>query len=91
MQPLEGRTVLGDHLDRHGERVHHLAFDCGGASWEQRIQMFTGRGFPQTQSGRWLVSFFGTEAATSTCFETYHFPDGFTWPEPERWYPGPPR
>ena len=94
MQPLAGRTVVRDHLDRHGEGVHHLAFDCGGAPWEQRVEMFTARGFPQTQSGRWLdqnsFSFFDTEAATTACFETYHFPDGFTWPEPERWYPGPP-
>lgn len=33
---------------------------------------------------------FDTEAATTTCFETYHFADGFEHPEPERWYPGPP-
>ena len=94
MQPLAGRTVVRDHLDRHGEGVHHLAFDCGGAPWEQRVEMFTARGFAQTQTGRWLdqnsFSFFDTEAATTACFETYHFPDGFIWPEPERWYPGPP-
>ena len=94
MQPLSGRTVMRDFLDRHGEGVHHLAFDCDGAPWDQRLEMFTGRGFAQTQSGRWLdqnsFSFFDTEAATTTCFETYHFPEGFAFPEPEAWYPGPP-
>ena len=94
MQPLSGRTVIQDFLDEHGEGVHHLAFDCNGAPWERRIAMFEERGFPVTQSGRWLdqnaFSFFGTEAATTTCFETYHFPDGFTFPTPDRWFPGPP-
>ncbi len=94
MQPLSGRTVMRDFLDRHGEGVHHLAFDCNGAPWQQRLAMFAERGFAQTQSGRWLdqnaFSFFGTEAATTTCFETYHFPDGFHYPEPEAWYPAAP-
>ncbi len=81
-------------LDEHGEGIHHLAFDCNGAPWQQRLEMFSEHGFTRTQSGRWLdqnsSSFFDTEVATTTCFETYHFPDGFAYPEPERWYPGPP-
>jgi methylmalonyl-CoA/ethylmalonyl-CoA epimerase len=94
MQPLSGRTIMRDFLDKHGEGIHHVAFDCNGAPWDQRPTLFTERGFAPTQSGRWLdqnsFSFFDTEAATTTCFETYHFPVGFSYPEPERWYPGPP-
>ncbi len=94
MQPLAGRTIMREFLDAHGEGIHHVAFDCNGAPWDQRIAQFAGRGFGVTQSGRWLdqnsFSFFDTEAATTTCFETYHFPDGFDFPEPEEWYPGPP-
>ncbi|BBY65888.1 VOC family protein [Mycolicibacterium helvum] len=94
MQPLSGRTVIREFLDQHGEGIHHIAFDCNNAPWEQRLKMFADRGFTATQSGRWLdqnsFSFFDTEAATTTCFETYHFPDDFTYPEPDRWYPGPP-
>ena len=94
MQPLTGRTIMREFLDRHGEGIHHVAFDCDGAPWEERLATFDRRGFPATQSGRWLdansFSFFDTEAATTTCFETYHFPDGFEFPEPEAWYPGPP-
>ena len=94
MQPLTGRTVLRDHLNRHGEGVHHLAFDCDGVPWNRRVETFAERGFPQTQTGRWqdqnAFSFFGTEDATTACFETYHFPEGFDWPEPDVWYPGPP-
>ena len=94
MQPLSGRTVMRNFLDRHGEGVHHLAFDCNGAPWNERLAMFTSRGFAQTQGGRWLdrnsFSFFDTEATTTTCFETYHYPDGFRYPKPEAWYPAPP-
>jgi hypothetical protein len=31
--------------------------------------------------------FFDTEAATTTCFETYHFPPDFVYPEPEHGFP----
>ncbi len=94
MQPLAGRTIMREFLDTHGEGIHHVAFDCDGAPWDQRLATFAPRGFEPTQSGRWLdqnsFSFFDTEAATTTCFETYHFPDGFEFPDPEEWYPEPP-
>jgi methylmalonyl-CoA/ethylmalonyl-CoA epimerase len=94
MQPLSGRTIIREFLDKHGEGIHHIAFDCEGAPWDQRLKLFAERGFEITQSGRWLdqnsFSFFDTEAATSTCFETYHFPDGFVYPDPDYWYPAPP-
>ena len=94
MQPIDGRTIMQEFLAAHGEGIHHLAFDCKGVPWAQRISAFSERGFNVTQSGRWLdqnsFSFFDTEAATATCFETYHFPEDFQFPEPEQWYPAPP-
>lgn len=94
MQPLSGRTVVQEFLDEHGEGIHHVAFDCNDAPWQQRLEDFERRGFLASQSGRWqnqnTFSFFDTESATTTCFETYHFPKDFVFPEPERWYPGPP-
>lgn len=94
MQPLRGRTIMREFLDRHGEGIHHLAFDCNGAPWDQRLAAFAERGFGPVQSGRWMdqnaFCFFDTEAATTTCFETYHFPEGFEYPDPEEWYPAPP-
>lgn len=91
MQPLTGRTIMREFLDARGEGIHHVAFDCDDAPWDQRLANFAGRGVAPTQSGRWLdqnsFCFFDTEAATTTCFETYHFPDGFEFPEPEQCYP----
>ena len=89
------RRSIRDYLDKHGEGIHHIAFDCDGMPWDRRLEMFADRGFASTQSGRWLdqnsFNFFDTEAATTTCFETYHFPPGFVYPEPERWFPAPPQ
>lgn len=94
MQPVGGRTIMREFLDAHGEGIHHLAFDCEGAPWEQRLAAFGERGFSPIQSGRWVdqnsFCFFDTEAATTTCFETYHFPDGFVYPDPDEWYPSAP-
>ncbi|WP_294567705.1 VOC family protein [uncultured Arthrobacter sp.] len=94
MQPLYGPSIFQEHLDKHGEGVHHLAFDCEELPWEQRLEQFTQRGFPSTQSGKFMgqnaFAFFGTEAATTTTFETYTIPEGYQWPEPEEWYPAAP-
>jgi hypothetical protein len=94
MQPLAGPTVVNEFLERHGEGVHHLAFDCEDRPWDERIAEFERRGFRLAQSGRWrdanAFAFFETEDATTTTLETYHFPEGFTYPEPEEWFPAAP-
>lgn len=94
MQPLYGPSIFQEHLDRHGEGIQHLAFDCGQLPWAERREAFAAHGFAQVQSGSFMgrntFAFFDTEAATSTTFETYDIPDDFVWPEPEEWYPGPP-
>lgn len=94
MQPLYGPSIFQEHLDQHGEGLHHLAFDCDELPWEQREEMFSANGFPLVQSGKFMdqnaFAFFGTEAATTTTFETYDIPKGFVWPEPEEWYPAAP-
>lgn len=94
MQPVSGPTIFQEYLDRHGEGVQHIAFDCSNAPLEERIAEFGRRGFVPVQSGSWMGKnrfvFFGTEEATGTVFETYHFPLDFEYPEPERWFPEAP-
>jgi methylmalonyl-CoA/ethylmalonyl-CoA epimerase len=94
MQPLRGSSIFQEHLDRHGDGIHHLAFDCGELPWEERVAAFVSRGFSCSQAGRFMdrnaFAFFATESATTTTFETYLIPDGFEWPEPEEWFPAPP-
>jgi methylmalonyl-CoA/ethylmalonyl-CoA epimerase len=94
MEPISGRSIIREYLDAHGEGIHHIAFDCNGVLWDLRLKMFAERGFASAQSGRWLdqnsFSLFDTEAATTTCFETYHFPPDFEYPQPEYWFPASP-
>lgn len=94
MQPLHGPSIFQEHLDRHGEGIHHVAFDVAGRPWADRLRAFAERGFRVSQSGRFVdqnaFAFFDTEEATGTTFETYDIPTGFVWPEPEAWFPAPP-
>ena len=94
MEPLYGPSIFQEHLDRHGEGIHHIAFDVGDRPWNDRLADFAHRGFPMIQSGRFnranAFAFFDTEAATGTTFETYDIPPGYVWPEPDEWFPGPP-
>jgi hypothetical protein len=94
MEPVDGPTVMQEFLDRHGEGIHHLAFDCEDRPWEDRLGRFAAEGFALAQSGAWRsanrFAFFDTEAATTTTLETYVFPDDWEYPEPDAWFPGPP-
>ena len=94
MEPIDGPTVMQEFLERHGEGIHHVAFDCEDRPWEERLARFAGQGFALAQSGVWRsanrFAFFDTEAATTTTFETYSFPEDWEYPEPEEWFPAPP-
>jgi methylmalonyl-CoA/ethylmalonyl-CoA epimerase len=94
MEPVEGPSILEEYLAEHGEGIHHVAFDCMGKPWAERLAAFASRGFGLTQSGTFAggnsFAFFDTQSATGTTFETYLIPEDFAWPEPEEWFPGPP-
>ncbi len=49
--PLKGPTVYQDHLDRHGEGVHHIAFEVPDLDGE--IARWNSLGFPFVQGGAW--------------------------------------
>jgi len=91
IEPVSGPTIFAEFLERHGEGIHHVAYDCNNIPFTQRLAGFARRGFPLVQSGSWLgrnhFAFFETEGATTTCLETYVFPDDWHYPEPEMWYP----
>ena len=50
MQPLTGRSIYDEHLERRGEGLHHIKMyyaDC-----KKAVADFTRRGYPVIQSGR---------------------------------------
>lgn len=91
VQPLTGPNIYDEFLERHGEGVHHVAFDCNNIPWEERCAEFEAHGFKMIQSGRWLdavpYAYFETENDTTTTFETFIIPGDFVLPEPEETYP----
>ncbi len=94
MEPLWGPSIFKDFLELNGTALHHVAYDCNSAPWEERLAELEARGFRVVQSGKWMgrnaFAFFETDNATGTTFETYHFPEDWEYPEPESWYPAPP-
>ena len=94
MEPLWGPSIFADFLKEHGTALHHVAYDCNNAPWEERIKELESRGFQKVQSGSWegrnSFAFFETTEATGSIFETYYFPDDWVYPEPEAWFPAPP-
>jgi methylmalonyl-CoA/ethylmalonyl-CoA epimerase len=91
IEPVSGPTIFAEFLEQHGEGIHHVAYDCNNIPFDQRISELNRRGFKIAQSGSWIgkchFAFFETEEATTTCFETYIFPDDWVYPEPDSTYP----
>lgn len=91
IEPVSGRTIFAEFLDRHGEGIHHIAFDCNNIPFVERLAEFAKRGLTLAQGGSWMgrnhFAFFETESETTTCIETYEFPDDWEYPEPEAWFP----
>jgi hypothetical protein len=51
IQPLESASAFSDHLARHGDGVHHLAFDVPDI--DAAGAFFASKGAPVVQSGAW--------------------------------------
>lgn len=90
VQPLGGPNIYADFLESSGEGVHHLLFDCNGASWAEKTAAFEAAGYSCIQSGRWLgrlaFAYYGTEQATGTVFEITDRPPDWQRPEPDEVY-----
>ena len=98
MEPIgDGPSIMADFLSAHGDGIHHVAFDCDAIPVSKRKEEFSRRGFELVQEGIWHgkkgtchFSFFDTEGATTTCFESYDFSTEWEDPEDTIWYPHPP-
>lgn len=97
MQPVSGPSIMADFLAKHGEGIHHVAFDCNGMTIQERKDEFSKRGFQLAQEGIWHgkrgtchFTFYDTEGATSMCFESYDFSPDWEDPADTIWYPALP-
>jgi hypothetical protein len=94
IEPLEGDSIYKEFLAAHGEGIQHVAQGCGTMSLAEQIATFEARGCKVIQSGFWnnqvRYAYMGTDDLLSTTIELFGFPENFTFPEPEEWYPAPP-
>ena len=93
IQPLDGPSIYTDFIESHGEGVHHVGQGCNGLSYDAQFEKFAAAGRKMIQSGTWngvRYAYFGTEDLIGTTVEIFDFPEGFVFPEPERWYPARP-
>ena len=45
IEPVSGHNICHDWLDQgRGEVIHHVAYDCNGLPWDERIKEFAQRG-----------------------------------------------
>ncbi|WP_420466679.1 VOC family protein [Panacagrimonas sp.] len=93
IQPLDGPNIYTDFIESHGEGVHHVGQSCNGLSYDAQFEKFAAAGRKMIQSGTWKgvrYAYFSTEDLIGTTVEIFDFPEGFVFPEPERWYPARP-
>lgn len=84
MEPVSGPSVLDDMLATQDEAFHHVAFDCNGIAWEDRLAGFAERGFAFVQGGLFAggnrFGFFAPPDG-GAIIETLWFAPGFELPE----------
>jgi catechol 2,3-dioxygenase-like lactoylglutathione lyase family enzyme len=51
IMPLKGPTVYSDHMDKHGEGLHHIAFEV--PDLDREVARWNALGFPFLQGGAW--------------------------------------
>jgi methylmalonyl-CoA/ethylmalonyl-CoA epimerase len=49
--PLKGPTVYSDHMEKHGEGFHHIAFEV--SDLDEEVARWNALGFPFIQGGAW--------------------------------------
>jgi methylmalonyl-CoA/ethylmalonyl-CoA epimerase len=94
IQPLRGRSIYADFLQRHGEGMQHLAFNCDGIEYAERVRQFEARGYQCVQEGVIFggvrFHYFSIEEDLGTTIEIYAVPPEHHMPPADAWYPAPP-
>lgn len=94
IQPLDGPSIYWEFLRDHGEGIHHINVDCNERPIEEVIAQFTAQGWRPLMEGNFLgvrFVYFGTEQDLTTILEIRYAPPDWQRPEPDAWYPGPPK
>ena len=94
IQPVDGPSIYKEFLDVKGEGFHHVIVEHCGIEFDAAIAAFSGRGCPplmEGQLGEVRFAYIDSEGPLKTVLEIVDRPKGFVRPEPDYWYPGPPK
>ncbi len=75
LEPVGGETSWSEHLEKHGEGVHHLGFQV--ADLEKTVETLKGLGFAELHRGRYdqdngTYVYFDTAGALGVTIELLH-------------------
>jgi methylmalonyl-CoA/ethylmalonyl-CoA epimerase len=95
VQPISGQSLYQDFLDEGRTGIHHVGADLNGISYKEKIAYLKGNGYRELQAG---VAFGGTVPfgyyhngeLDVPIVEIFQYPEGFSPPDPDEWYPHPP-
>jgi hypothetical protein len=93
MQPLDGKSIYQDTLEKKGGSLHYIKYTHEGIGFDDMTAMFKERGLSCITSGRYEKNrWFKFEAGGGepVIFEVLDWPEDQTLPEPEYWYPAKP-
>jgi methylmalonyl-CoA/ethylmalonyl-CoA epimerase len=88
IQPLTGNSIYKEFLDKHGEGLHHVAFDV--ADFDQTVATLKKHGIGILSGGQTPADSFAymdTEEVLGAPFEIYKRKPDFKMPPPEATYP----
>jgi methylmalonyl-CoA/ethylmalonyl-CoA epimerase len=82
IQPLTGSNTYTEFLEKGGSGLHHVAVDCGGIPYEDRISGLEERGYTMVQSGSAFsgavrFAYFEGEDPGEPLIEIFDFPEDF--------------
>ena len=90
IQPLRGASIYVEHLAKHGEGLHHIAFDMQGRFANARARLIE-KGYREVQGGRVFdiatYAYFDTDKALASIMEIAVLDKNERLPEPEMTYP----
>jgi len=93
IQPLRGESIYVEHLAKHGEGLHHIAFKLGAAFANGKARLIE-KGYREVQGGRAFdfatYAYFDTDNRLASIVEITgrdKGKEGERMPEPEMTYP----
>jgi len=93
IEPLRGESVYAEHIEKHGESLHHIAFKYGAADFKNAKAHLIEKGYREVQGGRLFdmanYAYFDTDKSLASIVEITgrDKDENQSLPKPEMTYP----